>query len=112
VVPIGNADNSQKQTPNPAIGQSIATQNTANTTPKDPTGTLPEDPKILPEAGETTEKSNTPEGNVAEISKDCTLSEEGEGGNISSNKQLWNDGDNEDENNSKRAKGPLQSPIA
>ena len=49
---------------------------------------------------------------MAEISQDYTLSEEGEGANISGNKELRNEGDNEDENNSKRAKGPLQPPIA
>ena len=49
---------------------------------------------------------------MTEISKDYTLSEEGEGDSISNNKELRNDGDNEDENNSKRAKGPLQPLIA
>jgi hypothetical protein len=54
---------------------------------------------------------NTPEGEATEISWDFTLSEEGEGDNISGNKELRKDGDDEDENTSKRAKGPLQSPT-
>ena len=49
---------------------------------------------------------------MAEISKDYILSEEREGDNINGNKELQNEGDNEDESNSKRAKGPLQPPIA
>ncbi len=107
VVPKGNADNSQKKTHNPAIGQSTTAQSTGDITPKDLTGILPEDLEILPEAWDIKDKSNTPEGDVTEISQDYTLSEEGEG-----DKQLRNDGDNEDEINSKRAKGPLQPPIA
>jgi len=43
------------------------------------------DPEILPEEGQTTEKVNTSERNVAEISLDYTLSEEGEGDNINGN---------------------------
>ncbi len=49
---------------------------------------------------------------MAEIYQDYTLSEEGEGDKISGNKELRNDGDNEDGNNSKRAKESLQSPTA
>jgi hypothetical protein len=71
--------------PNPATGLP-APQETGDTTPKDPTGTLPEDPEILPEASETPNKVNTLEGEAAEISQDYTLSEEGEGDNISGNK--------------------------
>jgi hypothetical protein len=47
-----------------------------------------QDPEILPFAGDTTDKVNTPEGDIAEISLDHTLSEEGEGDNISGNKEL------------------------
>jgi hypothetical protein len=47
---------------------------------------------------------------MTEISHDYTPSEDGEGGNISG-KKIRNDGDNENENNSKRAEGPLQPPM-
>jgi hypothetical protein len=43
---------------------------------------------------------------------DYTLSEEGEGDNISGNKELIKQGDNASENNSKRPKGPLLPPTA
>jgi hypothetical protein len=46
------------------------------------------DPEILPDAGDTTDKVNIREGDIAEISLDQTLSEEGEGENISGNKEL------------------------
>ena len=57
--------------------------------------------------GETTGKVAAPEGDVAEISLDYTLSEEGEGDNISGNKELREEGDNADESISKRPKGSL-----
>ncbi len=47
----------------------------------------PIDPEILPEA-ETPAKVTTPEGEVAEVSLDYTMPEEGEGDNISGNKEL------------------------
>jgi len=50
----------------------------------------------------------TSEGKVAEIAQDYTLFDEGEGDNISGNKELRKEGDDEDESSSKRAKGPLQ----
>jgi len=88
-----------------------ASQETRDTAPKSSSGTPSEDPEVLPEASETPDKVNTPEGEATEISWDFTLSEEGEGDNISGNKELRKDGDDEDENTSKRAKGPLQSPT-
>ena len=42
---------------------------------------------------------------------DYTLSEEGEGDNISGNKELRDEAEHEDENNSKRPKVPL-NPVA
>ena len=52
----------------------------------------------------------TPEGEVTDLSQDYTLSEEGEGENISGNKELRDDKDAEEENNMKRAKGPQHTP--
>jgi hypothetical protein len=46
------------------------------------------DPEILPEITETVEKADIPNGDVAAISLDNTLTEEGEGENISGNKEL------------------------
>jgi len=60
---------------------------------------------------QTPDKVTTPEGDVAEVSLDYTLSEEGEGDNISGNKELRDDAEHEDENNSKRPKLPL-NPVA
>jgi len=82
-----------------------ATQATCNTAPQDPTGTHTEDLEILPD------KETTPEGDGIELSQDFNLTEEGEGDNIIGNKELRNEGDVEDENNSKRAKVPLQTPA-
>ncbi len=48
----------------------------------------------------------THEGEVTELSQDFTLSDEGEGDNISGNKELRDDKDIEDENKSKRVKVP------
>ena len=48
---------------------------------------------------------------MAEVSLDYTLSEEGEGDNISGNKELRDELENEDENNSKRPEVPL-NPVA
>jgi hypothetical protein len=70
------------------------------------------DPEILPEAGQLTKKQITPEGDVAEVSQDYTLSEEGEGDNISGKKELRDEAQHEDENNSKRPKVPLHPDIA
>ena len=64
------------------------------------------DPKILPET-EPPDKVTTPEEDVAEVSLDYTLTEEGEGDNISGNKELRDEAEHEDENNSKRLKQPL-----
>jgi hypothetical protein len=97
--------------PDPATGLP-ASQETGDTAPKGSSGTLPEDPKILPEASETPDKVNTPKEENAEISHDFTLSEEGDGDNISGNKELRKEGNDEDENNSKRAKGLPQPPAA
>jgi hypothetical protein len=89
-----------------------ASQETGDTAPKGPTGTRTEDQEILPEASATPKKENTPEGEASEIPQDFALSEEGEGDTISGNKELRKEGDDEDENNSKRAKGPPQAPAA
>ncbi len=51
-------------------------------------------------------KENTPEGDVADISQYYTLSDEGEGENISGNKDLRDEQDIEDETNSMRPKVP------
>ena len=85
-----------------------------NTTSKDklpdPAQIPDKDPEILPDTAET-EKVTTPEGDVAEISMDYTLSEEGEGegDNISGNKELRGETANEDETDSKRLKQPLNT---
>jgi len=52
-----------------------------------------------------TNKVTTPEGDVADVSLNYTLSKEGEGDNISGNKELREEKEHEDENNSKRHKG-------
>jgi len=52
----------------------------------DPSQTKETNPEILPKAGEMTGKVTTPEGYVEDASLDYTLSEEGEGDNISGNK--------------------------
>ena len=92
------------KTPPPSV------DTTGTRTHPDPNQTPTVDPEILPEAGETIEKLHTPEGDVAEISLDYTLSEEREGDNISGNKELKDEGDLEDASNSKRPKGPLPPP--
>ena len=61
---------------------------------------------------ETSDKVNTPEGDVAEVPLDFTLLEEGEGDIISGNKELRGETEHEDERNSKRPKVPLQPPTA
>jgi len=87
-----------------------------STTSKDtlpvPSETTEADPEILPNAGNTTNKVNTPKGGVVEVSRGYTLSEEGEGDNISGNKELRGEGEHEDETNSKRPKVPLHPPVA
>ena len=83
-----------------------------NTTTKDilsdPTQIPVTDPEILPDSV-TTDKVTTPEGDVTEASLDYTLSEEGEGDNISGNKELRDEAKHEDENNSKRLKQLLNA---
>ena len=67
-----------------------------------------QDPEVLPDAVDTTNKVNNPEGDVAGVSLDFTLSEEGGGGeNISGNKELRGETEHEFETNSKRPKVPL-----
>ena len=44
---------------------------------------------------------------MAEVSLDYTLTDEGEGDNICGNKELRDEAEHEDENNSKRPKVPL-----
>ena len=66
------------------------------------TGTTTEDLELLPD------KEPTPDGEDTEFSQDFTISEEGEGDNISGNKELRDDKDTEDENISKRVKVPPQ----
>ena len=70
-----------------------------------------QDPEVLLEAADTENKVNTPEGDVAEVYLDFTLTEEEEGDNISGNKELRDDTKKEDETNSKRPKVPLH-PLA
>ena len=60
----------------------------AKDTLPNPSQTIETDPEILPEAGETTYKVTTPEGDVADASTVYTLSEEGEGDNTNGNKEL------------------------
>jgi hypothetical protein len=78
---------------------------TKDAAPQGLTGTPTEDPEILPD------KVTTPEKDTTKLSQDFTLSEEGEGDNISGNKELKNAEDVEDETNSKRVKVPLQTPA-
>ena len=101
--PSGAATNIEEQQPDPLSGL-LATQVTGDTAPPCSIGTNTENPEILPD------KVTTPEGDVTELSQDFTLSE-GEGDNISGNKELRNDKDDEDENNSKMVKVPLQTPA-
>ena len=70
-----------------------------------------QNPELLPEIGNTIDKVNTLEGDIAEVSLDYTLSEEGEGDNISGNKELQGETKHEDETNSKRPKVPPQPPT-
>ena len=70
------------------------------------------DPEELPNAVDTIDKLNTPEGDAANVSLDFTLSEEGEGDNISGNKDFRGESEHEDETNSKRPKAPLHPPTA
>ena len=81
------------------------TQETGDTVPPSDTGTITEDPEIFPD------KVTTPEGEVTELSQDFTLLDEGEGENISGNKELRYGKDTEEENNSKRAKVPPPTPA-
>ena len=60
---------------------------TSKGTLPDPNQTKEVDPEILPEARGTTEKVTTPERDVAKIPLDYTLAGEGEGVNISGNKE-------------------------
>ena len=55
------------------------------------------DPEILLEARDMTARANTPQGDVAESSLNFTLSEEGEGDNVSGNKELRGEAEHEDE---------------
>ena len=100
-----DAANKDEQPPNPLTGLP-ASQVTGDTAPQGPTGIQTEDPEILPY------NVTTPEGEIIELSQDFTLSEEGEGDNIGGIKELRKNGDDEDENNSKRAKVPLRTPAA
>jgi hypothetical protein len=99
----GSGKASQRRTPkNPKPPENTTTKDKL----PDPSQTAAVDPKILPEA-ETPDKVTTPEGDVAEVSLDYTLSEEGEGDNISGNKELRDEAEHVDENISKRLKKPL-----
>jgi hypothetical protein len=109
--PSRNAANNKEQLPNPST-EPPATQETGDTTPKGPTKTPNEDPKILLDATKTPDNIQTPEEEATNVSYDYTLSEEGEGDNIIGNKELHKDGTDEDENNLKRAKGLLQIETA
>jgi len=70
------------------------------------------DPEILPEARDTTTGANTPVGDVAKASLDFSLSEEGEKDNISGNKELRDEGEHDDENNSKTPNEHQHPPTA
>jgi len=93
----GSTTNTEEQHPDPVI-RLPTSKVTGDTAPQGPAGTHTEDPKILPD------KVTTLEGDDIE---DFTLSDEGEGDNTGGNKELRQEGDEEDENNSKRAKVPL-----
>jgi hypothetical protein len=97
------AEAAEKQTNQDRLAKQ---NNPENTTKKDtlpdPTQIPETDPEILPDI--TADKVTTPEGDVAEASMDYTLSEEGEGDNISGNKELRGEAQHEDENISKRLK--------
>jgi hypothetical protein len=69
-----------------------------------------QDPEVLPDAVDTTARANPREGDDVEAPLDSTLSEEGEGDNISGNKELWAS-EPEDETISKRLKVPLHPPT-
>jgi hypothetical protein len=73
--------------------------------PLAPISNLESDPEILPDTP-ALEKDTTQEGDAAEISE-FTLTDEGEGDNISGNKELRGETEHEDESNSKRLKQPL-----
>ena len=68
-------------------------------------------PGDTPRGREYDKKVNTLEGDTAQVSLDYTLSEEGEGDNISGNEELRGETEHEDETNSKRPKVPLQPPT-
>ena len=73
----------------------------------DPPATSIPDPKVLLDVGVEGTKTSTLKGNAVNIFLDYTLSEEGEGDNISGIKELRANGHNEDDTNSKRPKVPL-----
>ena len=85
---------------------------TSTGTQPDPTQTVMLDPEILPKARDMTARADTREGDVAKVSLDFTLSEEGKGDNISGNKLLRGSAEHEDETNSKRPKVPLYPPTS
>ena len=70
-----------------------------------------QDPEVLRDATDTENKVNTPEGDVAEVYLDFTPTDEEDGDNISGNKELRDDTNQEDETNSKRLK-LLLHPLA
>jgi len=102
--PSGAAQNTEEEQLDPLTGLP-ATQVSEDTGPPSATGTINEDPKILPD------QVTTPEGDVTELSHYFTLTDEGEGDNINGNKELRDDKDTEEENNSKRAKVPPPTPA-
>ncbi len=65
------------------------------------------DLEILTKAGDKVTRAKNPEEDVAEVFLYFTLSEEGEGDNISGNKELRDEAEHEDDANSKRPKVPL-----
>ena len=90
----------------------MAVVETGDTAPKGLLESPNEDLEVLLDATEIPDNVQTPEEEAANLSQYFTLSEEGEGDNISGNKELHKDGADEDENNSKRAKGPLPTETA
>jgi hypothetical protein len=109
---IRAAEAAEKQANAERLKKSLPPGNTSTKdTLPDPSQTPKVDLDILPKAEQTTEKVTTPEERVAKASLDFTLSEEGEGDNLSGNKQLQDEAEHEDESSSKMPKVSL-NPVA
>ena len=95
-------------TEEPLPGKNPLEPKTGDTTMPDPVGTQNEDKEILPDKEHNPEEEDP---GLPKFSQDYTLSEEGEGENISGTKELRKDGPEDEETNAKRAKG-LTEPTA